>query len=144
MLVSNETIERNRRVVDAGLDARRTIFAGVDCRAVRAPPRRVHSPRTRFPRSRTSSPISSGGTAHGRDEGSGTSSADSPDYLCGIEQKAAKIAKNMELNLDLSSTQVSDAGLKDLAALKNLQILDLSFMKATEAGVISFPPSDRR
>jgi Leucine-rich repeat (LRR) protein len=38
-------------------------------------------------------------------------------------------------NLDLNSTKVTDAGLKDLAALKQLETLDLDNTKVTDAGL---------
>ena len=37
--------------------------------------------------------------------------------------------------LNLAGTQVTDAGLKELADLKNLQILDLNLTKVTDAGL---------
>ena len=37
--------------------------------------------------------------------------------------------------LDLGGTKVTDAGLKDLATLKQLQVLDLASTKVTDAGV---------
>jgi hypothetical protein len=37
--------------------------------------------------------------------------------------------------LDLAYTKVSDAGLKELAGLKHLQTLDLSSTEVTDAGV---------
>lgn len=41
----------------------------------------------------------------------------------------------LPFGLDLSTTQVTDPGLKDLAGLKSLQTLDLGYTAVTDAGV---------
>ena len=50
----------------------------------------------------------------------------------GVKELAA--LKNLT-NLNLSFTKVTDAGVKELAALKNLTTLDLGETKVTDAGV---------
>ena len=39
--------------------------------------------------------------------------------------------------LDLSETQITDAGLKELVGLKNLQTLKLGFTRVTDAGLVT-------
>ena len=44
-------------------------------------------------------------------------------------------APEQGFGLDLSFTQVTDAGLKELAGLKQLQVLDLAHTRVTDAGL---------
>ena len=53
----------------------------------------------------------------------------------GLKELAA--LKSLQ-TLDLDGTKVTDAGLKDLATLESLQALDVSGTKVTVAGVATF------
>jgi Leucine-rich repeat (LRR) protein len=56
-------------------------------------------------------------------------------YLASAEDDKRAASPEAVVVLDLSDTRVSDAGLKELAPLKNLQILDLSGTRVTDAGL---------
>ena len=72
---------------------------------------------------------------HGRVEQNGKVVDLSYTQVTDAELKALAALKNLT-TLNLATARVTDAGLKELAALKNLTILDLTVIKVSDTGLM--------
>ena len=79
----------------------------------------------------------------------GVTRADEASSVAALAKLGAGIQRNEKqpgkpvVAVDLRGTEVTDAGLKDLAPLTHLQKLDLSVTKVTDAGLKELAPLKR-